>query len=248
MTISVASDLRTFYAGHYVPRKLENPASRNVESYQRALTYWEALTDNPPLAAIDGNDGLLSDFKMQLAHACWRCTHAPCLCGKGAVLSLNSQGKQLDHIQWVIDEAGPRERRRPTAAGLIAVVPYTRKPKKRIKYRPAIRLESIAWVKHVADQASLPHGVTAPGDHWRALLEVMRCTSLRFGQCMALPWSAIDLGSRLMVLPDAICQKSKQDEPHPISSAAVGALLKIREDVPLVFGALALAMALAMAK
>lgn len=239
--LSIDLTVRPFFDGHFVPfRRTTSP--RWGEKYERALDYWESLTDDPPLGELEGNHRLLADFKMALAHTCWRCLMCPCICERDVRLSANSVAAQLKHVQYVIDFAGPADRKHRQAAGLLQQPPWVDPPKYEDPYHPPISLADVGWVAHVADQATLPHRLTActPGDMWRGLLVLMRYTTLRIGQCLALPWSAIDLGQRLMVLPAAICRKSKKNEPHPITAPVVEALMKLRgETSPLVFGALA---------
>lgn len=227
-----AATLRAVFEAEYVPRKIEDPTGRNIEGYRRALTYWERLTGDPPLGEIDGNHRLLSDFKAGLSRVCYRCVSLDCRHGAAYRMAANTQRKVLMHVQWVLAFAGPpTPPRNMDALGLIERVPYTKPPRYRRKFRTAAKLTSLQALWRVLGEARVPHTYgtdPAAADQWRAFLTVMRATSLRYGQLVALPWSAVFLAERLIVLPERLCRKSAADEPHPLTAEAVRYLLPLR--------------------
>lgn len=223
--LSDSMTLRQFFEAHYLPTKIENPSGRNVDSYRRALTWWELLTSNPPLSAI--TSATLSDFKAALSLATYSRRKDN---GNQNPLAINTQAKILDHCQWILDAAGPRgPRSRRSAAGLLAEAPYTRPPKRRRRYRPMLAEASIVAFWEATSEARVPIvDGCEPAAIWRALIATICSTSLRIGQLNATPMASLHLPQRLLILPDSICQKSKTEEPHPLHSLAVRELLAIR--------------------
>ncbi|MEW4454556.1 tyrosine-type recombinase/integrase [Bremerella sp. JC817] len=222
-----SSYLRQFFQRHYIPHCIEDPTSRNLEGYERALDLWEELTDNPPLNQISSET--LSEFKGELLAYRYR----------GRNLSVNTVHKHLSHIQWVLDQAGPPGRRgkEKTAVGFLDRVPFTKLPKRRETYQDEIPAEHVVKLFHIAgEHATFPKvdGVL-PGHLWQALFGVMLCTSLRIGQCSQIPMRAVRWDRMQIVLPYEICRKSKKDEPKPIHPHAMRLLMRIRGQRDLLF-------------
>ncbi|TWT38691.1 tyrosine-type recombinase/integrase [Blastopirellula retiformator] len=214
--LSPSSRLRDLWELHYLPQCIANPNSRAVEGYLRAIALWEELTPNRPLKKIRSED--LGWFKERLLQMTWR----------GKMISANTVRKHLEHIGWLLNQAGPKANYKSlkTAKGLVDDVPFTRLPPYKRSYRAEAKEEHVAALLAVVDAARFPQleGVR-PGDLWRALLLTMLSTSLRIGQCVALPSQAVDWPEQLLIAPAEICQKSKMDEPKPLHEAAVRALL-----------------------
>lgn len=214
--LSASSRLRDLWDLHFLPICIADPSSRAVEGYLRALDLWELLTPNWPLKKIRSED--LAWFKGQLLKQTWR----------GQVISPNTARKHLEHIGWLLNQAGPRSSRGSarTAIGILRDVPFTRLPPLRRSYRSEAKEEHVAALIAVLDAARFPRvpGVR-PGDLWRALLMVMVSTSLRIGQCVQLPTAAVDWSDRMLIAPAEICRKSKSDEPKPLHAAAITAML-----------------------
>ncbi|RCS41535.1 site-specific integrase [Bremerella cremea] len=219
--------LRQFFLRHYIPHCIEDPTSRNMEGYERALDLWEELTDNPPLKQITCET--LSEFKGKLLAFRFR----------GRTLAVNTVHKHLSHIQWVLDQAGPPGRRgkEKTAVGILDRVPFTKLPKRRETYQDEVPADDIVKVFHVAgEHARLPKvpGVN-PGHLWQAIFGLQLCTSLRIGQCSQIPMNAVKWDRMQIVLPYEICRKSKKDEPKPVHSFVMQLLMRIRGPRELLF-------------
>lgn len=216
--ISDRLTLRQFWELHYLPHCIEDPTSRNVESYLRALDLWEALTLDRPLGEI--TSGELSDFKGRLAEIRFR----------GRPLAVNTIRKHLDHVQWMLDQAGPPgPRQLRTAVGVIPTVPYTKPPKRRKSFRRQTPAAHIVALYHACEHARLPRvdGVK-PSALWQALLATMCSTSLRIGQLVSTPMDAVKWDEGLLILPAHVCRKSKTEEPKPLHPFALQRLLAIR--------------------
>jgi len=216
---SSRSSLRQFFDLHYLPHCIEDPSSRNLEGYRRAIDLWEELTSNPSLAEISGLT--LSQFKSALMEFPFR----------GRTLSINTVIKHLSHVQWVLDQAGPPGRRQlKTAAGILPQVPFTKIPKARSTYREETPTADIVRLFRVAGQhARFPRvrGLD-PGKVWQALFAVQLCTSLRIGQCSQIPLAAVRWSESMVILPHEICRKSKKDEPKPLHPFALEMLEKVQ--------------------
>lgn len=243
--------LRPFFVDHFAPT-MENSKGRAVEKYHRLLQYWEALTDDPPLGEIDGNDKLVSDFKMSLLEATYcrvgywqkrRQSELPepqrswtasvdavnCGCLHDKPLSSNTVIAQLDHLRFVLNYAGPRHGGRPDALRVIDVVPYTKPPRHVQRYRSEVTFDELDQLYLATEFARAPAGSgwDAPAVY-RAFLAMIRCTSLRFSQLERLRWENIDFKARLAVLPAEICRKSKRDEAKPLSDQVIATLMPLR--------------------
>ncbi len=225
--LTPSATLRILFNRHYLPHCIEDPTSRNLEGYQRALDLWEELTDNPATSEITCET--LSQFKGDLMAYRFR----------GRPLSANTVHKHLSHIQWILDQAGPPGRRgkEKSALGWIDRVPYTKLPKRRETYQDEVPAEEIVKLFHTAGlEATYPKldGIL-PGHVWQALFGVMLCTSLRIGQCAAIPMNTVRWNRMQIFLPHEICRKSKKDEPKPIHPFAMQLLLRIRGPRELLF-------------
>lgn len=216
--------LRSFYDSHYLPTCVENPATRNVEGYNRAVDLWERLTDDPPLERITA--ATLSTFKSGLLALEFR----------GRPLSPNTVRKHLSHVQWILDAAGPPGPRNRTAAGVLDRVPFTKPPKLRRTYRDPVSADDLVSFWHALEGARLPRidGVE-PANVWRALVAVIASTTIRVGQLNATPTDAFDLAGRRLILPADVCTKSKTEEIKPLHAVAVARLVAIRTDRPRLF-------------
>lgn len=225
--LTPAATLRLLFKRHYLPHCIEDPTSRNIEGYERALDLWEELTDNPAINEISCET--LSEFKADLMAYRFR----------SRLLSANTVHKHLSHIQWILDQAGPPGRRgkEKSALGYLDRVPYTKLPKRRETYQDEIPAEEVIQLFHTAGvEATFPKldGIL-PGHLWQALFGVMLCTSLRIGQCAAIPMSAVRWNRMQILLPHEICRKSKKDEPKPIHPYAMQLLMRIRGQRDLLF-------------
>lgn len=217
--------LREFFWNHYVPHRMETVSTRNMETYQVAIRRWETLTENPPIQEITSS--VLCDFKSQLTTRTFS-RRKDGMAGRR--LSQNTVAKLLSHVQWILDQAGPRgPRHLRSAASLLSTVPYTRPPRTRRSYKQMVPSESILALYGVCGRARLPvvEGVSPP-NLWRALISTICSTALRVGQLNSTPTSALLWDQQMLVLPAQVCLKSKVEEPHPLHLSAIRDLIAIR--------------------
>jgi len=217
--------LRAFFHEFYAAVVMESPTDSAKGKYLLALAHWERITGDPPLDRISAID--LATFKAGLA---------------AAGLAVNTVRGYCDHIQWVLDQAGPPAavRRLRTAAGLLDAVPWTKPPRRQTVKKEPTSSERIVAIYLSADNATIPRivGITA-GAWWRALISTMASTSLRIGQLVEAPYSSMywDAASPRLVLPASVCRKSRSDETHPLLDVAFRDLLAIRGERALLFPA-----------
>jgi len=97
--------LTEFFNAFFVPEVMRDPNRRAVEGYQFALRYWRAITGDPPLCDI--TSGTLSDFKQSLKTIDGFYDGGKLYAVRRGKLSQNTQRKYVDHVQWILDQAGP---------------------------------------------------------------------------------------------------------------------------------------------
>lgn len=231
MVLSAEMRLSEFFREFYVPQVMIEPNQEAMNGYEFALKRWAEFTQDPPIRAITSN--MLSEFKAYLATVTIR---------GGALMAANTRRKYLDHIQWILDQCGPTMaiRRLRNAAGIIERVPYTKPPNRETKLRQPTSKDLVVGLYEVADKAILPKvdGIT-PGAWWRGLLTTICCTTLRVGQLIRVPMSAVnwDPARPELRLQSGICRKSRCDETKPLHPVAFKHLLAIRGDRELLFPA-----------
>jgi hypothetical protein len=205
MHLTAQMTLPEFFEAFYLPEVMTDPTPRACEGYRYALQRWQQLTPDPPLADI--TSATLASFKQALATVTAR---------NNQTLAQNTRRKYLDHIQWILDQAGPPMaiRRLRTAAGLLPRVPWTKPPTRERKKKPPTAENHVLALYRAAEHAELPHvaGVT-PAAWWRAAISTICCTSLRIGQLVTIPYAAVtwDAAAPTVRLTAAQCRKSKTD-------------------------------------
>ncbi|GAB4141022.1 MAG: hypothetical protein Kow0040_29560 [Thermogutta sp.] len=105
--------LTEFYADYVLPmiRRPKGRASGTVEQDWIALRHWKRITGDPPLDEIT-------------AETCARFMAA--LAEQG--LAGSTMRKTAIHLQFILDHAGPADRRHRNAADIISLVPYIERP------------------------------------------------------------------------------------------------------------------------
>lgn len=231
MSLSARMRVRELFTEFYAVEVMENPTPEAMDGYLNALKRWEQLTADPPLEQI--TSATMADFKQRLRELTIR---------GGKKLAINTVRKHLDHIQWILDQAGPPAavNRLRTAAGLLDRVPWTKPPKREKRKKPPTSEDLVVGLYRAAEHAIFPviPGITAAA-WWRALLSTICSTSLRIGQLVRLPYAAVvwDPQSPELRLTADVCRKSKADETKPLHPVAFRDLLAMRGERELLFPA-----------
>ena len=188
--LSARMTLGQFYRAFYRPVCLESrgAAQRNLDQYDQSVHYWVALTDDPPLEAID-------DFTV--ARSLSGVTQLP---GRkpGTTISPNTIRKHCTHLQAVLDRTGPRSReaRFRKAQGLLELVPYIEKPPARKKEASdSFTVAEIEGILAACHAAAAPTYLDRARRTiwWQALVLFAYNTGLRLGSLVIVRWDALEV-------------------------------------------------------
>ncbi len=217
--MDATSTISDFFVAYYLPVCLGDASLRTLQAYGESLNYWRALTDDPPVGEL--TPVAMRAFVEGL---------------KRKPLANNTVRKHMRHIQAILDRAGPAGPRRRDAAGIIATVPWVKPPRQEIGEPVPTPVEAIAATYSQVDAAMFPviAGIV-PSAWWRACLSLICSTSLRIGQVMSLPYDSANLRDAELVVPAAICRKSKREQRFPLHAIAVRDLFAVRGKRELLF-------------
>ncbi len=176
-----------------------NPATINL--YRISAKRFAVLMGNPPLAKIDNL--MLAKYRDQLRQMAGR--------GRGGkLLSVNTVRMYLQHLQMILDKAGPPARRCRDAAGYLAVVPWVKRPREELGVSTIVSDEVLRRCYEAAEYMRRPAGLgVEPAAWWRALLIVARYLGLRARTLFAMRFEHIDWSVPRVVLPPEIIKTRK---------------------------------------
>ena len=218
-TLSASSTLREFFDGWFRPIVLAgdtNAKPATVVEYLSSVAWWETLTGNPPLSAVDAFT--LADLKTGLRSATWRRgSNSP---ARG--LAPHTIAKHLKQLRAILLRTGPTVDRSLPSAGLLDAAPYMRvATPKRQTPRPAFTLDECRAV--VAAACRLAH----PVERWRwvARLSVLFYTGLRIGSTNALsPANVVERDGRQWLVVEGAEIKTGNAVAVPLHAEALKAL------------------------
>ena len=226
--LSADSSLSELFYQFFKPVILEaerDVKAGTIQKYVDAVGWWIALTRDPPLRLVDSY--VLADFANRLKEA----TYRRGLLGKERKLSAYTRFDHLQHIQEILDRAGPNLDRRRKGLTLIPEAPHLSIAVPSTKVKPALSLVQAQRIAVACDAAKDPVfvGITAP-DWWRAYIAVLFYTGIRAGTALRLRWSMFverEDGWWLEVPNEAVTKTSKGLDRglHP---RVVQLLMKIR--------------------
>lgn len=215
--------LTQFYRIWFLPIVLVsevNARPGTIAVYETALTWWQKLTGDPPLAQID--EFTLSEFTVGLRQAKYRRgPFAP-----ERQLSAMSVAKQQKSIKAVLMRIGPTIDPRRPGKKLVPEVPYLRVTHATLDGpKPVFSLELAKRIVASAGELSLPmfHSLTAQL-FWQRLLGGLFYCGLRFGTVWDLRWEMLqseDDGYWLVVPCQTKTGKAKRVAMHPLWLAAL---------------------------
>ena len=218
-TLSPSSTLREFFDGWFRPIVLAgdtNAKPATVVEYLSSVAWWETLTGNPPLSAVDAFT--LAELKTGLRSATWRRgSNSP-----ARALAPHTIAKHLKQLRAILLRTGPTVDRSLPSAGLLDAAPYMRvATPKRQTPRPAFTLDECRAV--VAAACRLAH----PVERWRwvARLSVLFYTGLRIGSTNALsPANVVERDGRQWLVVEGAEIKTGNAVAVPLHAEALKAL------------------------
>ena len=223
VALSASSTLREFFDGWFRPIVLDgdtNAKAATVREYASSLDWWETLTGNPPLAAVDAH--LLAELKTGLRAATWRRgPNSP-----ARALAPHTIAKHLKQLRAILLRTGPTVDRSLPSAGLLDAAPYMRvaSPKRQTP-RPALDLAAARAI--VAAALRLAHPVERC--RWVARLAVLFYTGLRIGSAAALTTENVTIrGGRPWLVVDGDDVKTGNALAVPLHAEAAEALERLR--------------------
>ena len=216
---------REFFTTWYVPHRLHDSPPSTVDSYEITLGLWEQVFGSIPITEI--KSWHLERFRAILAERK----------GYRGKASPNTVRRHLRHLQSVLDAAGPCQRRRDEAAGIIIEVPYVRPPRPLYRDPVAADIGAVVATYRAAEYAYFPQiPAIMPGNWWRAAISTALSTALRLSQLRRLRWCDIDWENRRVIATAETSRKSRRDSWLPLTDMASRDLLTIRQsDSELIF-------------
>jgi integrase len=217
--------VQEFFTTWYVPHRLHDSPPATLDSYSVTLGLWAQVFGLIPIEEVTAWH--LERFRAILAER-------PGYRGK---LSPNTVRRHLRHLQSLLDAAGPTQRRRDQAAGLLKQVPYVRPPRPVYRDPVAAEIAAVVATYRAAEFAYFPQveGLT-PANWWRGAISMALSTALRLSQIRRLRWQDIDWDQRRVIATAEVSRKSRRDAWLPLTDQAAADLLKIRRaDAELLF-------------
>jgi integrase len=207
------------YYPNYEARLGGTVKPRTVEDVLTTLRHWQRLTNDPPLAEIDGNDELLAAF----------------------VTALQREGlKPLTvkkHVRWVRTILGLASsgHRHYGAKRIVASVPHVVSPKLERRRPRRIPADLLPRLWQAAGDATKPYfeGVE-PADYWRGLLMMSANTGVRTSNLRFLERRQVDVDAgRIHLLPSQT--KGNVEQRLPLWPETVEAVSTLTHKHPLLF-------------
>lgn len=234
------------------PLFLAGASPRTLAEYRATLRHWERSAEDAPIAEITSLG--LAAFRAALLNPESRraaiASGGQMLFGWEAVASARARlsrkprrrigsaataNKHLTHIQAILDKAGPPSPGRRDALGVIAAVPWLQRlrvPRRLPRDVEDRHLAAIYGACAAALHPALP-GID-PEHWWQAMIVAALLTGFRREALLALRWSDIDLGRRL-VRVEAESDKCDVARVKPLAGLVVQHLVRIRTADPRVF-------------
>jgi len=217
--LSAGSTLREFFELWFLPVVLNgdtNAKLSTVRSYESSLDWWERLTDDPPLSAVDAYT--LATLKTGLRAATWRRgPHAP-----ARTLSAHSIAKHLKQLRAVLLRVGPTIDRALPSAGLLDNAPFMRvaTPKRQMP-KPAMPLDVVRAV--VLECLRLRDADDRR--EWFARVSLLFYTGARIGTAQAVgPRNVVEREGRRWLIVDGEDVKTGNAFAVPLHAEAAAAL------------------------
>jgi integrase len=218
--------LGEFFDECFVPLWIQGQslAPRTLEAYRESIDRWVRLTGDPPLPAVD--DFVAAAFVHDLSTQSGR---------KAEIMAKATIRKHIQHVQLVLDFAGPKTRQRPDAQQLLRRPIFLKKP--RADYHPPdgdFTLDEIHKLYRACSVMTRPGHLSpvTPCDWWRVLLVVAYYSGLRIGALMLLEYKMIN---REWLRVPAGISKGRKGIRQYLSSEARREIERIRTERQTIF-------------
>lgn len=216
----------TFLERYLIPCRLQEASPETIGIYRKAARKFAVLMGNPTLDDITNE--MLAKYREALKAM-------PARGKNGRVLSVNTVRMYVEHLQIILDKAGPAGPRNRDAAGFLKVVPYVKPPAEEIGERHIVADDVLAAVYAAAEQADYPKvDFATPAQWWRALLVTARYLGLRSRTLFKLRCSMLDFEQKRIVIP-AKLMKSRKKMVFPMPDVIRDHLAAIRSEREYVF-------------
>jgi integrase len=217
--------LSQFFEQYYRPVCLVEASSESVKHYQSVLRNWAMLTGDPCLCEITNET--LAKYRDAIMSMDGQRSGKP--------LSVHTIRTRLNHIQILLDKAGPPCKGNRDAAGYILHAPWVKLPRAVDCEPRTVPEDHIVDCYRAAERMPMPCWpcVTAPA-WWRALIVVAYNVGLRARTLFELKLSDLDFEHRTIhVRPQT--NKGRKDLWLPMNEIVHSHLLAIRGDREFVF-------------
>lgn len=216
--------LSEFYESYVLPivRLPKGRSPGTIMQDRVALSHWKRATGDPPMNEITPE------------------TCAQFIAGLIGTMAPTTIRKTAIHLQFMLDCAGPPDRRHRSAAGLLESVPYIERPE--AVAREPDSCFTMAEIERLIESTRRARPIKAitfpdPCLWWASLIRFAWHTGLRLGNILNARWSWIDADGWMRV-PQTEYKQHKPGRRFYLSAAAREAAARVRTgDLLFAFGA-----------
>ena len=233
--LSPSMTLRQFFERWFRPIVLvgqSDDAQTTIGLYEDALNYWERLTLNPPLRAID--DFVIAEFTANLRTA----TYKRGKLGKERPLKPYTIAKHLKNIRAILGRIGPTQHPKRPGKAIVTEVPYIMVKTPQHNVKPSFPLETARRIAFAARSVATPDIPGIPvWRWWNGVLSGFFFLGVRVGTVWSLRWDWLhqeDDGYWFKV-PASGVKKTHKAINVPVHPLLLQAIMPMRTADPKVF-------------
>lgn len=205
--------LTEFYETYVLPciRSPRDRSPATIEQDRVALRHWARITGDPPINKI---------------------TQRTCALFMDALSDRSpaTRRKIAIHLQFILDQAGPPDRRHRSAAGLLTVVPYLERPES-YPHEPkrAYTFQELEALIDATQRVTRSKAISLPNQAlwWASLIRFAWHSALRRMNILNACWSWIKPDGWLEI-PASSYKQQKAERRFYLSTAARSAITRIR--------------------
>lgn len=206
--------LTEFYKDFVLPlvRRPRGAPDSTIQQDRVALGHWVRLTRDPPISEIDA--ALCARFVASLME-------------RG--LAPATVRKIVIHLQFIIDHAGPADRRHRNTAEILTKVPFLERPRQiASEPRPSFIFHEIEALLEMCRQMTATPRIAHPNQAiwWASLIRFAWHTGLRRSNLLNVRWSWVSEDGWLTIPPAH--HKQNKGQMLYLSTAACAAASRVR--------------------